>query len=473
MPRSVVALEVEVQGGLRRRSSEEGPSSGGPLRKNISALRAERRQSPHDRPTMPPSSLSSLVGHVDDLGIAPVSARTRLKIRNGKVTGGFSKKLHTLPPLAASSDLASSARLDPLAVSSARDASPELMPSARCVKPERPPPTTAPPAPPDGRPPVRMSVAESREVRKARRAKVKAQEEAEHMAAMAAKEAREHAQVVAMLREYEHQEAAPPSPHMQLYLDAEEAAGDPYGCKDLRGRLRSTAASAAKEVPADGNGLSLETFRRKPDGAPRLNASAFALFLKRLSAHQEERPDDAHIANRLFGALDTADAGQISTEQAVRGVFPAFSRVSSVRRRWMWEMMYDPRGKGWLGSTDIFHLLDALPEGCRLEEDVLAIIKAAAACADAGKAARVHKDDYIAGLEECGLTSAASAGVPSEDPDVLGLRRRRRSSDAARLMRARARSLLLARRWVAPTSHAASAHTSSVSSAAVSTGSQS
>ena len=87
-----------------------------------------------------------------------------------------------------------------------------------------------------------------------------------------------------------------------------------------------------------------------------------------------------------------------------------------------------------------------MPEGCRLEEDLLEIIKAAAARADAGKPARVHRDDYVAGL--------GCLGGATDDPDVLGLRRRRRGNEAMKQMRERARSMMLARRWVVQPSSA-------------------
>lgn len=374
MRKGLVPLEVEVHEG-RRQADIEGPSSGGAMRNLSSVARAERRRSPYAhlpqfRPP-PPSSLSSLAGHVGDMQLAPVSSRTRMRIRGGKITGGFARRPPArLMPITDAAG-ATGAAADPLLTSAAaglRDASPSNLvgPEVRDWKRSDKPPPPAPAI--EGPAPVRMSVIESREARKARRAKVRSEEDAALAAALAAKEEHERARVVRMLRDYDHEESAPPSPTSQLYLDAEEGASDPSGCRELRAKLRATATAAAKESPASEGSAD---WLRKPSGplAPRLSSHAFAVFLKKLSLHQEALPDDAYVAEQLFVALDSAAAGELSIEQVVRGVFPAYSRVRSVRRRWVWATMYEPRGvKGWLSSTDIFHLLDGMPEGCRLEE---------------------------------------------------------------------------------------------------------
>ena len=73
--------------------------------------------------------------------------------------------------------------------------------------------------------------------------------------------------------------------------------------------------------------------------------------------------------------------------------------------------MYDPRRVGYLGSTGIWALLSAMPEGeCRLEEDVLAIVKLAAAKADAGVPARVTLEEYVNGLSGDGGGGSGGGG---------------------------------------------------------------
>ena len=84
-------------------------------------------------------------------------------------------------------------------------------------------------------------------------------------------------------------------------------------------------------------------------------------------------------------------------------------------------------------------------EGCRLEDALLALVKVAAAKLEAGQRVRITTAEYVARLQ------AACASPPSDEPDVLGLRKRRRLSGAAaeakRVMRARARMLLFAKRF--------------------------
>jgi hypothetical protein len=153
---------------------------------------------------------------------------------------------------------------------------------------------------------------------------------------------------------------------------------------------------------------------------------------------------DAWIAERLFVSLDPRVTGELPAEVAVKGLFPAFSRERSVRLRWLWERIYDPHRKGSLSSVDIFGLLEQVPEGSRLEEDLLALVKTAAAKRTDGVPVRIDCDEYVAGLR----------GHRTEEADPLGLRKRRRHGDAARMLRARARSMLLAQQWMAGASSA-------------------
>ena len=119
-------------------------------------------------------------------------------------------------------------------------------------------------------------------------------------------------------------------------------------------------------------------------------------------------------------------------------------------------MVYDPRGRGELCTNQIFSMLDGMPEGCRLENDLLGLIKAVAAKSDAGVVPpRISQDEYVRGLH--GLHGeyvrgrhtrrGALAAAAIDEPDVLGLRRRRKAAEASQLMRAQAKSLMLVRRW--------------------------
>ena len=111
-----------------------------------------------------------------------------------------------------------------------------------------------------------------------------------------------------------------------------------------------------------------------------------------------------------------------------------------------------------MSGVEIFQLLDSLPCGSRLEEDVLALVKAAAAKSASATAApsssssssssakhtggcsvRISKEEYLSGL----------LGHRTEEADPLGLRRKRRTAGGAvKMVRARARGLLLAKQWM-------------------------
>ena len=86
--------------------------------------------------------------------------------------------------------------------------------------------------------------------------------------------------------------------------------------------------------------------------------------------------DAAWLAERLFRAFDTRGVGTLTHEQVVTGLFPAFSRDRAIRLRWLWLSVYDPQGRGHLTAAEVFALLDALPHGSRLEEDVLCLVRA-------------------------------------------------------------------------------------------------
>ena len=155
-----------------------------------------------------------------------------------------------------------------------------------------------------------------------------------------------------------------------------EASLNPADAKDLRARLRSLAAAvssaeAFEAMPSTvgdsgGSGGSVESARGAPRRRPpslMLDRGQFVEFVSRLArtpgAELDTRDhtcrnDDAYIADRLFDAIDTEDVGRVRTETAVRAVFPAFAKEAGVRRRWVWAMVYDPRGRGELCTNQIF-----------------------------------------------------------------------------------------------------------------------
>lgn len=337
----------------------------------------------------------------------------------------------------------------------------------------------------------------SLEAREERRARKVAADAAASREAAAAEQA-EHEAMVAALREYDQENIiAPPSPITELSNLAEEA-GDPALCKELRARLRASIQQVLAEQRSRPSSSSdapvppsrppshhptprpsrltspLSASRSGSSGAGEmeavvadpmvwlrstsrgLNVADFRALLVRLRQKAEEGTATAGegaldsstdsttgaaewVAERVFSSLDRTGAGELTPELVVRGLFPAFSRDRRLRLRWLWERVWDPSRKGFLSAVDIFFILEQMPEGSRLEEDLLAMIKAAAAKRESGQAVRIECDEYVAGL----------SGNRIDEADPLGLRRRRRQGDAARMLRARARSMLLAQQWAA------------------------
>ena len=296
-------------------------------------------------------------------------------------------------------------------------------------------------------------------------------ERARAAAIVAKHEERERARVVRMLQEYEVTGGTGgfcPSPHTELFMDA-EAAGNPHDAKAVRQRLRAAVQAAASQHAASaptsarsdrGEGSSSSSAAPQKVIEPALSRAAFGTFLTSLSVQPGPRADDGYVADRLFAALDSTRSGVLTCDQLVRGLAPAFCRDRAVRRRWVWSMMYDQQRRGALSPAELWLLVSTMPEGCRLEDDLLTIVKAATAKADRarapstaaaaaapreagldGTAARqlsVRQDEYVDGLDR-------AADPPTDEPDVLGLRRKKKPS-----LGARARSLALARRWLVP-----------------------
>ena len=342
-----------------------------------------------------------------------------------------------------------------------------------------------------------FSINETREERRTRKAAEAAAANKRRADEEAMIDARERAAMVGMLQEYDVAAALPPSPASELMQLAEDAAGDKHLCRELRAKIRTAVQATIAEVQTKEKAESEASsappppnpFSRRPsaaassaDGALPYAPSAYALLasarggsavsndappaadaaplayllssnrpavlraadlpalIGRLRADGEDgRADDAFIAERVFAGLDHEGIGEISAEVAVKGLFPAFSRDKTLRLRWLWENFYCPPHKGSaLTATQLFGLLETIPEGCRLEEDLLAMINLAATKRAADEPVRITFEEYCHGLR----------GHRTEEADALGLRRRkRRGADLTRMMRARARSVMLAQMW--------------------------
>ena len=483
----------------------------GPIRSVASVARSSRRHSPYLKP---PSTLG-LSDPLDGMKLDSVSSHTRMKIKNGKVVGGggyrpwlpslapigdpgaaipplpslalpplaepdvapSSSRAHRLPSLSAvsapceattSASAVASVPLPSLSVGAAASHAAAPVAEGRRTRAalESPAKRKKAPVPPTDPGSSGGGSSGLRErIRERKQRSVAAAAEAES-ARRAAEDESERTRVVRMLREYEEEVTAPPSPSSELYQQAEGCI-ESNDARELRQRLRAAFTAAAGVAEASGSAASLDLPSRSSGGGgggggedsnslaearawlrpsgrpPTLTRAAFTHFIGRLAVagNTEARSDEAFIAGRVFDSLDTGGRGEVTSEQAVRGVFPAWSKDKLVRRRWTWARMYDHRHAGHLNSTDIWNVLSSLPPGtCRIEEDLLAIIKVAAAKSDAGLPAKVTLEEYLRGLD----------GASTEDPDVLGLRRRRKSCDAARLFRIRAHSLELAARWAKP-----------------------
>ena len=324
----------------------------------------------------------------------------------------------------------------------------------------------------------RIALARAREERRVRKAAAVAAACERRAAEAAATEAAERREIVGMLREYEEEAALPASPASELMQLAEDAAGDAHLCRELRAKLRAAvqatvagaaAAAVAQDEPppvpsrrhqvrrSSGDSSSSGTTASRPESSSdmpptamppgwlpsnrpaMLRAHELPALIARLAGYGEPRSDDAFVGRRVFDGLDKKGKGELGGEVVVKGLFPAYSRARSIRLRWVWQTIYCPPPREHLTSVDIFGFLNTFPEGCRLEEDLLALINLAAAKRFAGEPVRITVDEYIDGLR----------GHRAEEADVLGLRRRRRGSDASRMLRARARSVMLAQQWSA------------------------
>jgi len=240
--------------------------------------------------------------------------------------------------------------------------------------------------------------------------------------------------MVEMLRNYDEPEEEKSTPRTELYDEVQEAM-DPFELRTVKQKLRAAIEAAIEATAGSAYWLG--------SGAvtPTLQLPAFKLVLRQLSVHKEQRPDDHYIATRLFAALDGDNSGDITFEELCRGLVPAYCRQLRLRLRWAWMLCYDEGGVGEVSAPRIFTLLEEMPEGCRLEEDLLGLVKLAAGKTDTDEAhlrpARVAitLDEYI---------HNASLSHSNQGPDVLGLRRRKRT-ETARLMRERARGLMLAK----------------------------
>lgn len=293
----------------------------------------------------------------------------------------------------------------------------------------------------------------------AREAQARSAERTASSSAVAAADAARRERIVDELREYDNEAARPLSPTSALCAEAEEAC-ERHEAKELRAQIRIALQSSEEEERND------PLVWLRSAGRPlSLGPASFAPFVSKLAlAGTAARHDDAWVAARIYAALSAsraarggqtspsargahggasaAPAARLGLDTITRGMLPAFSRVRSIRLRWIFSTFYDPARRGALRAIDIFALLDeargGMPDGCRLEEDLLMLVKFAAARRDAGETpVLITAADYVGGLG--GLRSRLL------EPDPLGLRRRRRGSEQG--LRAKARSIMLARRW--------------------------
>ena len=95
----------------------------------------------------------------------------------------------------------------------------------------------------------------------------------------------------------------------------------------------------------------------------------------------------------------------------MQGLGRAFSRSRDTRLAWTFEMVYLQGRKGCsMTAVDLFWLLDVVPKGCRIEEDLMWMVRSCVSKAGSGGHGSVSVADYVSGKGK------------RVEPDLLALR---------------------------------------------------
>jgi len=150
---------------------------------------------------------------------------------------------------------------------------------------------------------------------------------------------------------------------------------------------------------------------------------------------------DGWAAGALFDAVArvsrSAD-GKLRADELLGALAPAWGKTRRSRRAWIWYSFYDVERTHALAPREIFALLDKIPEGSALEDDVLGLVRRCASKLDAGEPrCEVAVAEYLADAD-------------AAEPDVLGLEAarggRRKRRGGRENLRLRARAAILAQR---------------------------
>lgn len=250
--------------------------------------------------------------------------------------------------------------------------------------------------------------------------------------------------MVSLLTMYDKECIEPPSPlkvleEKSIKILEDRGTSGAAELKDFRSRIRTLMREIVLESGGERDwGRALARAQSGSGKSMHIESKQFARLLSRLSL-KGVRSDDEWIARKIFDALDRNRCGELEMEKVVCGLLPAFSVSQEVRLRWLWAVAYDPEGMGSVKAGCIFRMLYEFPEGCRLEEDLLVIVRSAVQKQETGSLVAVSVDEYVAAVQSGQLYEA----------DILGLRKRsRRGSqiDLSRMLRARTRAISLLHR---------------------------
>mmetsp|Transcript_59670 Transcript_59670/g.136866 ORF Transcript_59670/g.136866 Transcript_59670/m.136866 type:complete len:261 (+) Transcript_59670:981-1763(+) len=157
----------------------------------------------------------------------------------------------------------------------------------------------------------------------------------------------------------------------------------------------------------------------------------FPVFLAHLAYTRQHVPTE-WLSLRIFDAIGLERLTMSDLCSALAGQYASCRRT---RLSWVWRSIYDTASRRQLSAIDIFSLLEHMPSGCTLEDDMLSLVQRAASKVENGERALVTENEYI----------EARMSIEVPEPDPLAIRpstKAKRPRGAG--MRCRARALMLA-----------------------------
>ena len=286
---------------------------------------------------------------------------------------------------------------------------------------------------PEARVPAKVAaVRVTRGKRRLRAETITVDEEHQHEADQA-----QMCQMIKMLRQFD---AAPPPPRKPP--PTSDLA--PTELAELRARMVAALGEACRHEQA------------ARVRATSLGRHQLSRFLALLAPRRKQQPGDEWMLDRLWAATDLSKDGRLSEDELLQGLGGAFSRSLATRLRWNWQTFFDVALHGELSAHAIFGVLEQVPVGSRLEDDALLLCRLASTKLTYGQRAAVTMAEYIAHY----------ADAAEDEPDALGLRRRRpQQRVSAEAVRARARGLLHAQQLLQAANAGGAGHSNGSSTA--------